>query len=828
MRDTTDELDLRALARAAFAKAETEEIPLPAPGAKAPAVTGAARYELLGALAQGTFGVVHEARDKATGERVAIKVLRASSGPEAVARFEREAQAARRLEHPGIARVLDVGVTEGMPFIAFELVRGKSLEETVAGSGPLAEDAALGLVGALARALAHAHERGVLHRDVSPANVLLSERGPVLIDFGLAKDLLASEALTRTGDVLGTVRFMAPELLAGQARRADERADVFGLGAVLHFALTGEPPFAAASAVELAREMEKTPPPPPGASARVAALLARLLAPRPESRPASVKAVLEILEAPTLASPIRASVPAPRRWPSLWVLGAVLAFVAALGGLALVRRAQRAEALAIVAAAEGSTPVQQEAAAASALTLASDLEEGFALRALAHARKGELPAAGADLEAAGKGPLARRARGWVLFRSGHEKEGLALVAGTPDEERLAVWSGQREAPRALAAQPWFQGEDALCHGELRRARAILEPVAEPGTLDGAESLLLLARIDAVLLDENDMARVLALLRESPPRERSLAESFEAQLRGGEKTQDPFIDVDDALAREAREEARVELADYELTARESDLAGATRRLRRSLSFGGRNRETLALLARALGHRARDNDAELRGLAKLVGGAEAARTFLLLGDREELWKALGDGGAGDTLARDVAAIAAGDGTYALRRFVEGGDPADGEVALRALEKLVRGEPTAALTELEYLEKGRSTIELARARFAQDPIGSLECLVRCGVVSGEALVLSDALAASLAATDVRGALEARALSADQVERGLALVGPQRARLFQIQPPPATFQELEKIARERNLDAILLHRDPGLVRYRTQPGWPMLLTSR
>jgi len=828
VRDTTEELDLRALARAAFAKAETAEIPLPAPGAKAPAVTGAARYELLGALAQGTFGVVHEARDKATGERVAIKVLRPSSGPEAVARFEREAQAARRLDHPGIARLLDVGVTEGLPFIAFELVPGESLSEAVSEGGPLREDAAIELIAALARALAHAHERGVLHRDVSPANVLVTERGPVLIDFGLAKDLLATEALTRTGDVLGTVRFMAPELLAGQARRADERADVFGLGAVLHFALSGKPPFAAASAAELAREMERTPPPPAGASPRVAALLARLLAPHPEQRPASAKAVLELLEAPVLAPPAPPSVSRPRRWPSLWIPFAILVFLATLGGLALVRRAQRAEALAIVAAAEGSTPVQQEAAAASALTLASDLEEGFALRALARARKGDLQAAEADLESAGKGPLARRARGWVLFRSGREEEGRALVAGTPDEERLSVWSGQREAPRALAAQPWFQGEDALCHGELRRARAILERVAEPGTLDGAESLLLLARIDAVLLDENDMARVLALLRESPPRERALARSFEEQLRAGGRTQDPFVDVDEALAREAREEARVELAAYELTARESDLDRATKRLRRALIFGGKNRETLTLLARALGRRARENDAELRGLAKLLGAGEAARAFLLLGDRESLWKALGDGAEGDTLTRDVAAIAAGDGAYALRRFVEGGDPADGEVALRALEKLVRGEPTAALSELEYLERGRSTIELARARFAQDPIGSLECLVRCGVISGEALVLSEALAASLAATDVRTALEARALSADQVERGLALVGSQRARLFQITPPPTSVRELERIVSERRIDAILLHRDPGLVRFRTLPRWPMLLTSR
>src|SRR5439155_5291649 len=115
--------------------------------------------------------------------------------------------------------------------------------------------AALELVRDVARALAHAHEKGVLHRDVSPANVLVvGDARPVLMDFGLAKDLLAAQALTRTGDVLGTLRCMAPELLSGGASRADERVDVFGLGAVLHVALAGKLPFQATALADLAAE----------------------------------------------------------------------------------------------------------------------------------------------------------------------------------------------------------------------------------------------------------------------------------------------------------------------------------------------------------------------------------------------------------------------------------------------------------------------------------------------------------------------------------------------------------------------------------------------
>src|SRR5581483_6996775 len=178
-------------------------------------------YELLETLGTGATGTVYRARHKLLGREVALKVVRFPSGEEkdARARFAREARAAARLDHPNVARLLEVsGEGEPEPYLAMELVRGESLRSRLA-RGPLDEETALALVSKVARGLHHAHERGIVHRDLKPENVLIDESGePKVVDFGLARDARDELKLTQTGAILGTPIYLAPEQVRGEAK----------------------------------------------------------------------------------------------------------------------------------------------------------------------------------------------------------------------------------------------------------------------------------------------------------------------------------------------------------------------------------------------------------------------------------------------------------------------------------------------------------------------------------------------------------------------------------------------------------------------------------
>ncbi len=207
-------------------------------------------YEVLEELGHGGMGVVYLARQTALKRRVALKVIRAGAGarPEEEARFQAEAEAAARLQHPNIVQVHDVGVHDGQPFFSLEYCAGGSLSARLR-EGPLAVREAATLVEALARAMQHAHEEGIVHRDLKPANVLLAgEPGaalercvPKIADFGLAKRLDADSGQTRPGAIMGTPSYMAPEQADGLT--VGPAADVWALGAILYEALTGQPPF---------------------------------------------------------------------------------------------------------------------------------------------------------------------------------------------------------------------------------------------------------------------------------------------------------------------------------------------------------------------------------------------------------------------------------------------------------------------------------------------------------------------------------------------------------------------------------------------------------
>jgi WD40 repeat protein/tRNA A-37 threonylcarbamoyl transferase component Bud32 len=232
------------------------------PSVPAPQVPG---YENLEEIGRGGMGVVYKARQIRLDRVVALKMIRAAelAGPEARDRFQREAEAAARLQHPNIVQVFEVGAHEGRPFFSLEFVEGGSLAQKLAGT-PLPAAAAARLVQALARAIHHAHERGVLHRDLKPSNVLLSAAGvPKITDFGLAKRLDVEGSATRTGAVLGTPSYMAPEQAEEEGRRLGPATDVWALGAILYECLTGRPPFGGATVLETLEQVRGHEPVPP-------------------------------------------------------------------------------------------------------------------------------------------------------------------------------------------------------------------------------------------------------------------------------------------------------------------------------------------------------------------------------------------------------------------------------------------------------------------------------------------------------------------------------------------------------------------------------------
>ncbi|HEY3062241.1 MAG TPA: protein kinase [Chloroflexota bacterium] len=249
------------------------------------------RYRLLREIARGGMAVVWEAQDALLDRRVAIKLLHTqfANEPEFLERFRREARAAASLNHPNVVSVFDVGedVSAGTPFIVMELVDGESLKERIRRAAPL-PDAEIRQIGAaLAATLDYGHRRGIVHRDVKPQNVLLGEDGrPRLTDFGIAQ-ALASSQLTRTGAVMGSVHYLAPELVRGKPASAS--SDVYGLGAVLYEMATGRVPFSGETDLAIALAHVEEPPPAPRAlnahlGPDLERIILRALAKAPEAR----------------------------------------------------------------------------------------------------------------------------------------------------------------------------------------------------------------------------------------------------------------------------------------------------------------------------------------------------------------------------------------------------------------------------------------------------------------------------------------------------------------------------------------------------------------
>jgi serine/threonine-protein kinase len=223
------------------------------------------RYEILRKLGAGAFGEVYEARDTTLGRKVAIKRIRLDAfaeGPEleeVKQRFLQEAQVAANLRHPNVVTMHDIAAKESSSFMVMELVEGRTLQALLRERGRLSLEQTLPLLSQAAAALDFAHSNGVIHRDVKPANLMIEPSGQVkVMDFGIAK-AAASGNITRTGAILGTPNYMAPEQARGGA--VDGRADLFSLGCVLYECLTGRKPFVGDSVTAILLKVLTEPPP---------------------------------------------------------------------------------------------------------------------------------------------------------------------------------------------------------------------------------------------------------------------------------------------------------------------------------------------------------------------------------------------------------------------------------------------------------------------------------------------------------------------------------------------------------------------------------------
>jgi TolB-like protein/Tfp pilus assembly protein PilF len=283
------------------------------PGGPSPTLMDFGDYELLEQIGRGGQGVVFRARQRSLNRIVALKViglgLWATEGH--LKRFRREAEAAARLEHPGIVPIHEVGERDGSCYFSMKFVEGGQLDEVVK-HAPISIRQAAQLMAKVARTVHYAHEHGILHRDIKPGNILLDANGePHLTDFGLARLVETESTVTRTLEVLGTPSYMAPEQAAGNNVKLTGVTDVYGLGAVLYQLLTNHPPFAGGTTYETIKLLLETEPRPPRLwnskiDRDLSTICLKSLEKDPERRYSSALALAEDLERWLRHEPIRA------------------------------------------------------------------------------------------------------------------------------------------------------------------------------------------------------------------------------------------------------------------------------------------------------------------------------------------------------------------------------------------------------------------------------------------------------------------------------------------------------------------------------------------
>src|SRR6266511_4232576 len=272
------------------------------------------RYEVGPLLGAGGMAEVYEGHDRLLARRVAVKVLLAqyAHDPAFLARFRREAQAAASLSHPNIVAVYDTGSEGDIWFIVMEYIAGRTLRDVIKAEGPAHPARAAEICADVASALAGAHARGVIHRDVKPGNVMLTADGKVkVMDFGIAR-ASAVPSITQTAAVVGTVQYIAPE--QAQGLEADARSDLYALGCCLYEMLTGQVPFTGPTPVAIAyRHVQDNPTPPrmlnPDVPVSLERVCLKAMAKRPQDRYQTAAEMQRDLERVRLGEPVTAAIP---------------------------------------------------------------------------------------------------------------------------------------------------------------------------------------------------------------------------------------------------------------------------------------------------------------------------------------------------------------------------------------------------------------------------------------------------------------------------------------------------------------------------------------
>jgi serine/threonine-protein kinase len=295
------------------------------------------RYEILDRLGEGATAVVYRARDRELNRPVAVKILRASAGWNAVMRerFRREAQTAARISHPNVVAIHDVGEEEGQLYLVMELIEGRPLGALLAErSGDLEEK--VRLLETAAHGVDAAHAEGIVHRDLKPANILIPSSGePKVADFGLAHLIGDAAGLTRTGAMLGTPLYMAPEQVAGKSKEVTPRTDVYALGTILYEILTGHVPFSGSSMAEVAHALTTREPARPTGPADLVTVCLKALEKDPSRRYASAGAFSEELARFLRGEPVEARPPGIGRRFVLQIGRHRVAVLASVGLLSL-------------------------------------------------------------------------------------------------------------------------------------------------------------------------------------------------------------------------------------------------------------------------------------------------------------------------------------------------------------------------------------------------------------------------------------------------------------------------------------------------------------
>lgn len=421
-------------------------------------------YRVLQKLGQGGMGMVFMAEHSVLKRQVALKLIRPREGADrgrALRRFEIEARAMARLEHPNILKVLDIRVEAAQAYMVMDLARGGTLSERIHDPQRLADpEQVVAWIEGLARALHHAHEHAIVHRDVKPDNILFDEAGrPLLTDFGLAKALDEESAGVSTpGAMIGTLLYMSPEQIHGR-QVVDARADIYALGATFHEALTGAPPFMATTAADLIDQVLSQRVPSlrkrrPELPLDLETIVARCLAKDRDERYPSALALAEdcrryLERRPILARP--SSVPERLR---LWLRRNPVGILGSLAALAL---------LLVGAAAYDATRQRgraqsalESAQAAQAANLALEAQEARArdaeARALAAKREAQTSLAQAtQLQAALAAQAGRRRRAVELY--GEAARLQRDLGGDPFPAEAGRWDLWRRAPQALLPYP---------------------------------------------------------------------------------------------------------------------------------------------------------------------------------------------------------------------------------------------------------------------------------------------------------------------------------------------------------------------------------------